>query len=53
MEALVCLNSLGIKINDIYTQINNEIQFMEFSNLFLIVILNGCDSFSDLKIQEC
>ena len=31
-------NKLAFKINDIYTQINNEIQFMDFSNLFLSII---------------
>ena len=32
------LNKLAFKINDIYTQNYNEIQFMEFSNLFLSII---------------
>ena len=32
------LNKLAFKINDSLTQNNNEIQFMEFSNLFLSII---------------
>ena len=32
------MNKMAFKINDALTQNNNEIQFMEFSNLFLSII---------------
>ena len=32
------VNKMAFKINDAYTQNNNQIQFMEFSNLFLSII---------------